>query len=205
MSALFELYQNTVVFLLYGLLSIIIILIFYALPPLTRILKFELKNKSIVLLLIIFLIGFAIRILIMPQIHLMYIDEPLYIDQASNINRVHKPVSCIYENLDSKACYMPFQKAPGWPFLLSMLFLMSGISETAAFYLAIGLGSFCIILIFFVIYLLFSNARMALWGALLLSLSPLYIKWSNTTETNIPSLFFTLLTLLFFLAYLKEK
>ncbi|MBI2134877.1 glycosyltransferase family 39 protein [Candidatus Woesearchaeota archaeon] len=155
-------------------------------------------------MLLIFILGSALRLFVFPHYHIMYVDEPSYLEAAKNINQKFQPVICEYgPDLNENCRVSP--KPPAWPFLISIAFKLFGLNNYVALYLSSILGSLSIILVFLFVYLLFKNEKIALWSSFFLALTPVYIIWSNSAETNNPSLFFVLLTLLFFVLYLKTQ
>lgn len=202
---LLEIYQSYSVTILYLLLLSILISLFFI--KFRKIMKLfdKIDKKTWFFLVLIFLTGFILRVFVFPQVHLMYIDEPLYLEMAKNINLNGQFTVCDYLGSELKQCNFWSLKAPAWPFLISIAFSIFGLNNYVALYFSSILGSLSIILIFLFCYLIFNNQKMGLWSAFLLSLTPLHIMWSNSAETNNPSLFFILLTFCFFLIYIKTK
>ena len=135
----------------------------------------------------------------------MYIDESHYLEQAKNINEQHKPVICNYWFDGTEDCWFWYQKPPVWSFLISIIFLIFGLNNHYALYFSSIMGSISIILIFLLAYLIFKKENTALWSAFLLVFTPIYILWSNSAENNSISVFFVLLTMIFFISYIERK
>lgn len=201
---LIELYQNYIVLILYVILIAILVEIFFLKKKIISELFKKIKKKTWAYLLVIFLFGFAVRMFVFPHFHLMYIDEPWNLEIAKNMAYKNEPVVCRYDPLDSEACFLT-QKPPGWPFLVSLLYKISGPGSNIAFNLNVIIGSMSIILIFILSYLVFNNEKIGLWASFLLSITPLQVLWSGTVETMTASVFFILLTMIFFIIYMKTR
>lgn len=196
------LYKSTIVPVLYSLLILFIIIFFLNINLVIKQFR-RIKKRTWMYLGIIFLAGFVLRFFIFPHAHLMYIDEPWYIETAKNINQRMEPVWCQYVGPGEENCSLT-PKAPGWPFLISILFLLGG-TYHSVFYLSSMIGSLSIILMFLLTFLIFRQEKTALWSALLLAFVPIHIIWSNSVETNNASLFFVLLTMTFFFIYIHRR
>jgi len=154
------------------------------------------SKRTWVLALIIFIVGLSIR-LALPHYHIMYIDEPWYLEMAKNMNLGKGPVIC---NTPDN-CFMPI-KAPVWPFMISIVQRLFGLNNYAVMYFNSIVGSLSIIFVYILAMKLFNNEKKALLSALIFSLMPVQIIWSNTAETNSISVFFLLLV---FITYLPKR
>jgi len=198
-----SIYQNYAFYVLWFVFISLIAFVFLNIKTIVKQFK-GIKGKTWIILILIFLTGFSLRFLVFPHVHLMYIDEPWYLELAKNMNQKHNPVVCKYIDYNTEQCNAP-TKPLGWPFLISIVFLIFGLNNYYALYLGSLIGSFSIILIFLLTYLIFKNQKIALWSSFLLALTPIYILWSNSAETNSTSVFFVMLTMLFFIIYAKNK
>lgn len=199
-------YQNYIVFVIYFLLIAIIITFHFINFKFIKKQFININKKSWIFLLFIFLSGFILRFFVFPHYHQMYIDEPMYLEYAKNINQKLKLIICETRVSESLEDYCWFSLKPiGWPFLISLAFKIFGLNNYVALYFSSLLGSLSVVLIFLFSYLLFKNEKIALWSAFLLAFTPIYVIWSNSAETNNPSLFFVLLTAIFFILYLRTK
>lgn len=200
---LMEIYNNTIVYILYLVFMIFVVLLIFSFKEIKR-KTIKISRKSLAILILIFIISLGLRLFILPISHKMYIDEPLYLDYAKNINLIKRPISCEYTSYNQKECFSII-KPPGWPFILSILFLLLGYNNYYAIYLNILIGSFSIILTFLLTYLIFKKEKIALFSSFLLAISPIHIIWSNSAETNIISNFFILFTTILFIIYKKSS
>ena len=201
--AIIDIYQNSIFFIMYFVFIMLIIFCFLNFRAIANQFR-KIKRKTWIFLFAIFLIGFILRVFVFPHVHLMYIDEPLYLEMAKNMNQRQQPVACEYESYGIENCWMPL-KAPGWPFLISIVFLIFGMNNYYALYFSSIIGSLSVILIFLLAYLIFRNQKTALWSSFFLAFTPIHVLWSNSAETNNASLFFVLLTMTFFFIYMQCK
>jgi len=200
---LIELYQDNIFFVMWLIFAVFITLIILNFRLLIRQFR-KIKKNTWFYLGIIFLTGFVLRLFVFPHFHIMYIDEPWYMEMAKNMNQGKGPVVCEYVDYEVQECFLPL-KPPGWPFLVSIVFLLLGLNNYYALYLSSILGSLSVLLIFMLTYLIFKNKNAAIWSAFFLALTPLQVIWSNSAETNTASVFFVLLTMVLFFVYVNGK
>jgi 4-amino-4-deoxy-L-arabinose transferase-like glycosyltransferase len=132
-----------------------------------------------------------VRIFIPPHQHIIYIDEAWYMEAGKNMLQT------------GNQGFYP--KSIGWPFILRIMFGIFGISNWVAIYSCTLLGALTVFNMFFLAFIITRNKQLSLISALLFSLFPAHIRWSATAKTNVPSLFFILLTLFFCFLYYKNK
>jgi hypothetical protein len=161
----------------------------------------SIKKSTWILLLIIFLFGTSLR-LITPHHHMMFVDEYYNMEAAKNILLNGRAELCEYPDYEQIRCG-PHLKLTGPPLMFSLSFLLFGINSYHAIYLCTVLGSISIILMFLLAYLLFNREDVALYSSLLLATYPAYIMWSGSASTNVPGIFFFLLTLFSFFLFFR--
>jgi len=161
----------------------------------------KIKKKTWLILVLVVLLGAYFRFFFAPHHFRVLTDEPGHIEAAKNILQHTEAKNCEY--LMEESCE-PYKRQLGWPLLLSFCFLLFGVNNYIAINLSALFGSLSITLLFLFTYLLFKKESIALWSSLLLCLTPAHIIWSGTAEPNVASLFFLLLTLLFFMVCFRE-
>jgi len=149
----------------------------------------QIKIHTWIILVFIFLFGLYIRILT-PSIFITFFDEFGYAKYASTI---------------SNGEMRGIDKAYGYPFILSLIFLVFGPSINYIYFLNFILSLFSIILMFFVGYLFFKREEIGLYSALLLAFFSVHIYATKTMESNTSFIFLTLLSLFSFTLYFKIK
>lgn len=184
-------------------LLIILVLFAFTLKDLKS--QFKAVGRTAWLALVaIFLLGFIIRMFLIPHLHMMYLDEPGNIEVAKNLLKSGRAEICEYINYNETRCYNTF-KSVGWPLIISIAFAIFGVNNHVAINLTALFGSLSVILIFLMAYLLFKKQSPALWSALLLALLPLHIQYSGSSVNNISALFFALAGMVFALVYLNVR
>ncbi len=188
----------------FGIIFVLILIsFFWSLRYLKELFK-KIDKRVWIILLIIFLVGFSLRVFIAPHTHRLYYDEDIYLNIAQNIAREGRTILCNY-GTQEKCFEGIYNKQPnGYPFLMSMLFLF-GTSEMVAYYATAIISSLIIPFIFLIAYLLFNNQRIGLLSSLFFSLIPISILWAPTTSAGSVSIFFMALTFFAFLSYFKTK
>lgn len=161
------------------------------------------KRTSMVILLIIFLIGSILRTTIGSYFVTFY-DEMAYISIAKNIILFGKAGICEYTDFEKPMCIL-YEKSVGFPSILSLVIPFVGNSTSVLSYVNLFFGSFLIVVIFLLSYLVFKNDYIAIYSAFLVSLTPLLIYHSRSIETSISSTFFISLALLIFYLYFKSR
>jgi len=174
-----------------------------SLKDIKKVLK-NVKKISWIILIIIFAIGFILRMFVAPRTHRVFFDEDIYLDIGKQILTEGKGCLCNYG--DSKECYdCILMKWPnGYPFTAAVAFMFFGISESVAFNLEVLLGSISVLLVFGIGYLLSGKEEIGLFSALLFALIPVHIMWSGTTASEPVFMFYTILSIFAFLVSFRE-
>jgi hypothetical protein len=108
---------------------------------------------------------------------------------------------------DEYTCFrLEYNKEPnGWPYILSVVYRLFGISELASFLANNILFGLSIIMVFFSSYLLFKNFAPALYAALLFILSPEALLWSNTVAVEPSAACFSSVAVCCALFFIKNR
>ena len=145
-------------------------------------------RKTWIIVFLITLGGIVLTAVVAPRTHRVFHDEDIYLNQGQNIAFLEKAGMCSEGgNLFGEyfCGRLEYNKEPnGWPFLLSILYRLFGVSHTAAFLLNNvfwGLSGF---IVFWIGYLLFRNINAGLFASLIFVLAPEGIRWSNTTAAE---------------------
>ena len=151
----------------------------------------KIDKKTWVLLFLVFIFALSLRIFLPSHHHRMWTDEAVYMETGKNILQTFSQGS--------------YSRSIGWPFLLSIIFGIFGVSNWAALYTSTILGTLTIFNIFFLTFIITKQKYLSLISALIFSLFVAHIVWSASAETNVPSLFFATLTLFFSFLYYRLK
>lgn len=155
----------------------------------------KIKSRTLILLFSIVLLAFCLRMYVVPHTHRILFDEDLYLSMGRTMVLEGRGCLCNHGNAAGK-CFDCFNyKDPkGYPFLLAVVFLLFGISETVAFNFVVVLTTVSVVLTFLISRYLFNNDSIALFSSLLLTLSPVHIIWSGTVAAEPVLLFFVFLS-----------
>jgi len=169
----------------------------------------EIGNKYLLLLISISLTGILATAFISPRVHRIYYDEDIYNSIAQNIAHHKKAIMCnegYYENNELRIIDEDYNKQPpGYPYLISVIFRTFGTNELFTFILNNIIFGLMVILIFLISYLLFKNIFASLIACLSYILIPVNIQWFNTCAVEPSTVFFTSLTVLASLIYLRDR
>ncbi len=125
----------------------------------------------------------AVRFLLVPPHLAMYLDEPWYAEAACNLSRLGRLVLC-HETFSGIAC-VPYEKAIGWPLLMSAWTAVMGCDNTAGIEINRVLGSITVVLVAVAARCAGAAWWQAAIPAMLLALHPVHAWWSATGETNV--------------------
>jgi len=185
-------YFQPAVFSLTGInLFLFLISVYFCKKPIKEFFG-KINKKTWLLLLLIFLVGFSLRLFVSPHQFFQPCDEAEYIKSAGSLTFVSNYPFFLWGRAVRTA---------GWPLILAIAFKLFGTGLNTAFYFVSILGALTIINIFFVAFLLSKKEDIALYSAALFSILPLHILWSGSAETNVPGLFFLTLGSPFCLLY----
>ena len=140
---------------------ILIIVGFILISPFLKNLILTIPRKIIYLLLGITIIGVLITSFVAPQTHRIYYDEDIYENIGQNLATLQKAQLCI----DGSTVYGVYNCQNGlynkqpyaYPYLLSIVYRIFGVSETASFIFNNLLLAISIIVVFLITFLAFSE------------------------------------------------
>lgn len=171
----------------------------------------EIRKETWILLLLILLLGFYLRGFVVPHTHRIFFDEDLYSGIANSMATEGRNILCNY-GTPTHCMEGILNKDPsGWPFFISVFYRIFGSGESLAFHISTAIGTLSILLVFLIVFSLFKNYKdkrneeIALFAALLFSLTPAHIIWSGSVATEVPFAFFSLMTILAYLLYFKNE
>lgn len=142
-------------------------------------------------LFVVFLIALFVRLFIPPIQHIMYVDEPWYMEAAKNI--LHN-----FNQGD-------YPKSIGWPLLLAYFFLFFGVNNWVALYAMIFIGALMTVALFFLSSIVVHDRKMGLLAALFIAFYPVHIRWSASAETNVVSLFIVCCAFIMVFFYYQKR
>lgn len=193
------------------ILSINFFLIFVFVIFCWKVLKKEITcidKKTLLIVLGIFVVSFFLQGSLSPKTHRIYYDEDIYLNIGQSIAFLGKAALCNYGITEQGEydCYDGvLNKQPqAYPFILSLLFKITGTSEENATILTIIVSSLSTILVFFIAKSLY-NAEIGIYSSLIFALIPENVLWSSTNASEPFLAFFSILTLSMLFMSFKEN
>jgi len=167
------------------------------------------ERKSLIFLISISAAGMLTTSFAAPRIHRIFYDEDIYNDIGQCIAQHKRAVMCnegYYENNELKVVAEEYNKQPqGYPYLISVVFRIFGTNELFTFILNNLIYGLMAFVIFLIVYLLFNDTFAGLAAALCYILIPINLHWFNTCAAEPSTTFFSSLSILAGLIYLKNK
>ncbi len=129
----------------------------------------------------------AASIIFLPAIHRLFFDEDIYINIANNL--AHAPVNqvTVMGGPDEIEVSSYYKEPPGWPVLLSLVFLITGRSESVAFWVARILFALAVAAVFHLSCEMIKSRRQAIIAAILFGATPICLWFSVSAGTDIPA------------------
>lgn len=195
------------VILLFSILNLILIVLFTVLSFSILKQRFSaIKKRTWLLLSLVFLLGFVLRMFLVPHATYNFGDDAQGVSAARSIALYGEYFSCQdYDYRGNCVGKSPIMHPAAHPLILAISFLVFGTGYNIAFNTVAVLGSVSIIMMFIFSFLFFKNERIALLSALLLSLAPIPAIFSGTPDFRVTSVLFILMTFSCFLLYLENK
>jgi hypothetical protein len=161
----------------------------------------KISRKSWFWALMAFNIALLLRFFFISHHPQIFYDEVTFIETAENYCKYGLNLQNYYGGIRNEFLIC----STGWPFLISLIFKITGINIQAAFYLAAILSSLTTIIVFFAASLYFKDENAGLWSALIFAVYPVYLRISGSSAMETSSVFFIFLTLLIFAIYFRQK
>lgn len=145
-------------------------------------------RRAWAIVLLIAVGGTLISMFVAPRTHRIFYDEDIYLNIGQNIAYLQKAGMC-NEGGDLYGEYfcnrLEYNKDPNaWPYLVSVLFRIAGTSHLVCYIMNNLVWGLSAIVVFLTGFLLFKDEKAGLFGALLFSLIPEGLRWSNTTAVE---------------------
>jgi len=166
-------------------------------------------------LLILLVLAFIMVSFVAPRVHRIYYDEDIYANIGQNIALLGQNAMANYAAFDYgdyQLLWSSYSKEPGgWPLLISMAFQLFGVNELYAFLLNNLLYLGGILVVFFITREIIKDKKTgdsapifpAFLAAAVYAVIPHNLIWSNTAAAEPSAAFFTGLTVLCLLVWLR--
>ena len=166
--------------------------------------EFRISKRAKFWLFLIFIIAFLLRNA--EYSYGIHTDGFVYAESARYIvTRGLFVKDCALGNIESCRLYEQVLFPAGYPYLISLLYLLFGVNTLLASKLSAVLSSLTVILVFLIGYYLFRDEEIGLYSALLLSLAPIDLMFASTGNVRSTVMFFMALTVLFYSIALKKN
>ena len=169
----------------------------------------KIKNKHLLLLILIAILGTLSTSLLAPRAHRIFYDEDIYNSMAQNIAHNKRAVMCnegYYENGELQVVAEEYNKQPpAYAYLISVIFRTLGTNEMFTYILNNIIFGLTIIVIFLISFLLFKDIFVSFMACLSYIVIPVNLQWFNTCAAEPSTVFFTSLAILSSLVYLKDR
>jgi hypothetical protein len=156
----------------------------------------------IVGILIVFLF---IELYFVQPTQLLFFDDVIY--QAMALNLLHTGQAWMCNYGTATMCFQGqvFHEPIGLSFNFAIAFAIFGATRAAAWNTELALGVISVFLSFFASLLLLKNKKAAFFTELLMALSPVILVWARPTNSDLAVLAYSLVSVIFFLFFLKKK
>jgi hypothetical protein len=148
----------------------------------------SLPERSFFCPLVVGLFALAVVTFVPPRTHRIYYDEDIYQNVAQSIvwsGRAHMCNEGTIEAGHFRCDASEYNKEPNaLPFFLSLVFRLTGVSETAAHYLNHGFFALGAMAVFWLTALLFESATAGALAGLVYALTPQTLLWSATVAVE---------------------
>jgi hypothetical protein len=139
------------------------------------------------------LAGLIASFAVLAPIHRLFFDEDIYINIASNLTRAPVAQITLLGGPDDVEVSSYYKQPPGWPVVLSLVFLLAGRTETVAFVFARILFAIAIAAVYQLSREALQTKKQALAAAILFGAVPVCFWFSVSAGTDIPAALFTTL------------
>jgi len=139
------------------------------------------------------LAGLIASFAVLAPIHRLFFDEDVYINIGSNLTRAPVAQTTLLGGPDEVEVSTYYKQPPGWPVLLSLVFLLAGRTETVAFVFARILFAIAIAAVYHLSREASQTKRQALAAAILFGAVPVCFWFSVSSGTDIPAALFATL------------
>jgi len=192
----------------------------------------EIPRQVRLLAAAIIIAGLILVTFVAPRVHRIYYDEDIYENIGQNIGCQKTTVPyyggglldgmvTVWKNYIGRAgmcnegkneygeysCLrLEYNKEPnGWPYILSVVYRLFGVSELASFLTNNLLFMLSTAALFLIGYFLFTSFKPGLYGALVFAMTPEALRWSNTVAAEPSAAFCAAAALCSMLFFLKNR
>ena len=162
-------------------------------------------RRNLAFVILIALLFVLLESFVVKPTQLLFFDDAIY--QAMGQSLLHTGQAWMCDYGTPYACYIGeiFHEPIGESFNLAIGYGILGVNLGATYGVGLALGLIAVLAIFFVALLLLNDMKAAYFAELLLALSPVLIVWSMPTNSDVASLAYSLIAMLFLLIFVNKK
>jgi 4-amino-4-deoxy-L-arabinose transferase-like glycosyltransferase len=191
-------------FFLRIVILIILGLLIYSIPSIFPIYR-KISKKVWLILLTIVLLNLFIKVNYITPKPIVYYDEYEHMNTAQNIAYSNLACRTTFGSIkEINNCEIP-QHPPGYPSLLSFSYMIFGDDPQVSYSTNSFLNSLGIIIIFLLIFLIFSRTDLALLASLFYSGIPLFFRYSGSSAIEVSASFFLLFSIFLWELFSRKK
>jgi 4-amino-4-deoxy-L-arabinose transferase-like glycosyltransferase len=132
-------------------------------------------------------VGLIASAAFLVPIHRLFFDEDIYINIANNLSRAPVNQVTVVGDPDGVKVSSYYKEPPGWPVLLSLVFRLTGTSESVAFWVARMMFALAIAAVFHLAREVLESRKRALIAAICFGATPVCFWFSLSAGTDIPA------------------
>ncbi|MGC8669996.1 MAG: ArnT family glycosyltransferase [Candidatus Micrarchaeia archaeon] len=160
--------------------------------------------KYLILIIAVFLF---MELAFVAPTHLLYNDEYIYLSVTKMMLSQHLAAVCSFSN--ASTCVpgtAGFIHQPlGWSFLLAIPSSVFGVNFSVAYNMELLFSVLSIAFLFFAVYILLRDQRVAVLSSAILAFTPLFMSYSRSSLLDTPAVTLLLLSIFLIAAYMKRK
>ncbi len=165
----------------------------------------KISKEAWVVLLLIMVIGGILRFFIIPHEQIIATDGEGWVELGIAIKEFGAHYFCAFASANNCLSFFYPTYPPGYPTLLSIVFIFFESVEKTAFYFSAFTGTLMIFLSFLFAYIWTKKEDVALIGALSFGFIPPILKFSGSVSMEFFALFFLFLTFISLKLFLEKK
>lgn len=163
-------------------------------------------NRSHLLFSVLILLVFiSVELYLVKPTQQLFFDDVIYQAGAQQMLNEGQAWMCDYGT--PLFCYIGevFHEPIGTSFNIAIAFAIFGVHEWTAYFASFAASMLSVLLVFIIAFMLFKDFRVAAFSELLMALSPMLLVWAMPTTSDIYTLLYALISVMFLLIFLKRK
>ncbi|MCL4381091.1 glycosyltransferase family 39 protein [Candidatus Marsarchaeota archaeon] len=135
----------------------------------------------------------------------IFFDDVIYQSQALYLIRTGQAVMCNYGTPFQCFTDYMFHEPIGTAFNIAIGYTVFGVNQAAAYNVQLALAAICIVIVFFISFLLFKDHNAALFSAIFFALSPTLLVWAKPVTSDLEMMFYASLSIFFMIVFTYRK